>query len=103
MDNAVEDILNTINKKINSIQTNEFNLSKRKNFDSISSERLNLNKLTLRNFNIIVEDKYNFYNFLNMEKFSKSIKLDDLKSFFSKKFKKEDLSLTIYVILSNKF
>ena len=101
MDNAVEEILNMIHKKIDSLQTNEFNLSKKKNIDSITSERLNLNKLTSRNFNVIVEDKYNFYNFMNMEKFSRSINLEDLKVFFSKKFIKEDLSLTIYVILLN--
>jgi hypothetical protein len=34
-----------------------------------------------------------------MENFSKSIKLDDLKRFFLKRFLKDDLSLTIYVII----
>jgi len=101
IDNAAEEILTTIHKQIQKLHFSEFNLSKRKNFDAISADRLNLMKLTARNFNIIVEDKYNFYNFSNMEKYSKSIKLEDMKNFFEKNFMNQDLSLTIYMYSKN--
>jgi len=75
-----------------------FQLSKRKNFDIIASSRFDLNKVANRYFNTIIGNKYNFYNLLNMENYSKSITKDDFINFFEKTFNSENsLTLTVYV------
>lgn len=77
----------------------DFLLSKKKNFDTISSARLDLSKISNRNFNTIIDNKYNFYNLFNMENFSKSITKEDIKKFFEITFNsKNALKFTVYVI-----
>lgn len=76
----------------------EFNLAKRKNFDIIAYLRLDINKISGRLFQSIVENKYVFPNFFVMDKFSKSIQKTDMIKFFNDKFLgKENVKFTVYV------
>lgn len=81
------------------MSTNDFLLAKRKNFDTIASGRFDINKISNRYFNTITGNKYNFYNLLNMETFSKSLTKEDFVKFFEDSFNSDhSLSMTVYVI-----
>lgn len=98
IDNATEEVLKIIRSKINKLGDTTFKLIKRENFDMIASARLNLLRLSNRYFNVIASGQTSFYNFFDMENFSKGIRYEDLKRFFEKKFNRiTSTAVTVYV------
>jgi hypothetical protein len=97
-DAAIDLFENTVKDKLENLSQNEFITSKKKNFDTIAESRLDLSKISQRYFNSIVESNYkSFDNFVNMEKYSRSILKEDLISFFKNVFLENNLKFTVYV------
>jgi hypothetical protein len=98
MDDAIDEVLKMIRNKLSNITYNQFQLSKKKNFDTIASSRFDLNKISNRYLNTIKGNKYNFYNLLNMENYSNSISKESFIKFFKKVFDSDNsLIMTVYV------
>jgi secreted Zn-dependent insulinase-like peptidase len=99
MDDATIELLQTtIKSQLEKMSDKEFNLSKRKNFDTIAYSRYDLSKKSFRFFDSIIENNYDFPNFRKIELYSKIISKKDIINFFQDKFlSKNNLKFTVYV------
>jgi secreted Zn-dependent insulinase-like peptidase len=99
MDEAANDLIHTLDDKIfDKMTTRDFMLAKKKTLDTITATRLDLQKQSERHFRKILDNNYNFQNFLKMEKYSKSITFEDFIRFYDDVFINHSLKMTIWVI-----
>jgi secreted Zn-dependent insulinase-like peptidase len=101
MDKAAYELINDLINIFNEMTTRDFMIAKKKNLDTISSSRLDLQKQADIYFRKILDNNFNFQNYFKMEKFSKSITLEDFIKFYEDIFLTDSgLKMTIWVNLN---
>lgn len=98
MDKAADDLIHDMNKLFEKMTNRDFVLAKKKTLDSILSNRLDLKKQAERHFRKILDANYNFQNYFKMEKYSKSITIEDFIRFYEEMFiDSNTLKMTVWV------
>jgi secreted Zn-dependent insulinase-like peptidase len=99
MDQAAEELINNLHNIFEKITNRDFVLAKKKTLDSITSSRLDLQRQAERHFRKILDNNYNFQNYFKMEKFSKSITIEDFIKYYEEMFVDDNtLKMTVWVI-----
>lgn len=98
MDEAANEVISNLEHKFEEMTMRDFILAKKKTMDTITANRLDLQKQADRHFRKILDNNYNFQNYYKLEKFSKSITKEDFIKFYSDNFIANDsLKMTIWV------
>jgi len=96
-DAAIELVNNLIKKKIENLDEDDFMEVKRRNIETLNSNRLLLQSVSKRYFNSILENNLNFPTYKKMEKFSSEITKKDLSFFYEDNLKNRKFVFTEYV------
>ncbi len=97
-DAAIDLIDNLIKEKIENLSDIEFKEAKTRNLETLSNQRLILHTVSQRYFDPIIDNNYDFPGFKKMDKYSASIRKENLEQFYDENFKSRNLVFTVYVI-----